>query len=305
MYILIVLGIIAGMMIPMQTAVNNRLNLFTKSVFTTSFYSFLTGAILLLIANLLIDPSKFTLSFFATQSFSYVWVTGGALGVIFLTGNIILLPKLGAALTVIITVTGQMVIGIMIDTFGWFGVEAKPLHVLHIVGVLLLISGIIYMNAKKNPSVSQSSSRLWLLFGLCTGMMPPVQTAINSALRYKVDSFLYAAFISFTVGTIILLILAMIINKGIKLLFYTDNLQLKPWHFIGGLLGAIYIATNIILMPHLGVTLTLMTAMLGQILMGLFIDHFGMMGLPKYPIDQRRVIAVIIIICGIALLKFF
>lgn len=293
------------MMIPMQTAVNNRLNLFTKSVFTTSFYSFLTGAILLLIANLLIDPSKFTLSFFATQSFSYVWVTGGALGVIFLTGNIILLPKLGAALTVIITVTGQMVIGIMIDTFGWFGVEAKPLHVLHIVGVLLLISGIIYMNAKKNPSVSQSSSRLWLLFGLCTGMMPPVQTAINSALRYKVDSFLYAAFISFTVGTIILLILAMIINKGIKLLFYTDNLQLKPWHFIGGLLGAIYIATNIILMPHLGVTLTLMTAMLGQILMGLFIDHFGMMGLPKYPIDQRRVIAVIIIICGIALLKFF
>lgn len=292
-------------MIPMQTAVNNRLNLFTKSVFTTSFYSFLTGAILLLIANLLIDPSKFTLSFFATQSFSYVWVTGGALGVIFLTGNIILLPKIGAALTVIITVTGQMVIGIMIDTFGWFGVEAKPLHVLHIVGVLLLISGIIYMNAKKNPRVSQSSSRLWLLFGLCTGMMPPVQTAINSALRYKVDSFLYAAFISFTVGTIILLILAMIINKGIKLLFYTDNLQLKPWHFIGGLLGAIYIATNIILMPHLGVTLTLMTAMLGQILMGLFIDHFGMMGLPKYPIDQRRVIAVIIIICGIALLKFF
>ena len=292
-------------MIPMQTAVNNRLNLFTKSVFTTSFYSFLTGAILLLIANLLIDPSKFTLSFFATQSFSYVWVTGGALGVIFLTGNIILLPKIGAALTVIITVTGQMVIGIMIDTFGWFGVEAKPLHVLHIVGVLFLISGIIYMNAKKNPRVSQSSSRLWLLFGLCTGMMPPVQTAINSALRYKVDSFLYAAFISFTVGTIILLILAMIINKGIKLLFYTDNLQLKPWHFIGGLLGAIYIATNIILMPHLGVTLTLMTAMLGQILMGLFIDHFGMMGLPKYPIDQRRVIAVIIIICGIALLKFF
>ncbi|QPR68806.1 DMT family transporter [Lysinibacillus macroides] len=168
-----------------------------------------------------------------------------------------------------------------------------------------MISGIIYMNAKKSPSVSQSSSRLWLLFGLCTGMMPPLQTAINSALRYKVDSFLYAAFISFTVGTIILLILAMIINRGIKLLFYIDNFRLKPWHFIGGLLGAIYIATNIILMPHLGVTLTLMTVMLGQILMGLFIDHFGMMGLPKYSIDQRRVIAVILIICGIALLKFF
>lgn len=94
MYILIVLGIIAGMMIPMQTAVNNRLNLFTRSVFTTSFYSFLTGTILLLIANLIVNPSKFTVSFFASQSFSYIWVTGGALGVIFLTGNILYCQEL-------------------------------------------------------------------------------------------------------------------------------------------------------------------------------------------------------------------
>ncbi|MFD1416252.1 DMT family transporter [Oceanobacillus jeddahense] len=305
MYILIILGIIAGMMIPMQTAVNNRLTLFTKAVLRTSFYSFLSGSIILFIINFIMDPGKFTLSFFASQSFSYVWFAGGILGVIFLTGNIILLPRIGAALTVIAAVTGQMIIGILIDTFGWFDADVKELHMMHLVGVLLLIAGIIYMNAKKKGNVAKGHSRLWILLGLGTGMMPPMQTAINSGLRYEVNSFIYAAFISFLVGTIVLFILAMVINKGIKLTFHVGEFKLKTWHFAGGLLGAAYIASNISLMPYLGVTLTMMSTILGQIVMGLIIDHFGMFNLPKYPIDQRRIIAVVMIISGIALLNFF
>src|SRR5699024_12786429 len=35
--------------------------------------------------------------------------------------------------------------------------------------------------------------------------------------------------------------------------------SIRPWHFIGGALGALYVTTNIVLMPHLGATLTLMT----------------------------------------------
>ncbi|MFD1066962.1 DMT family transporter [Oceanobacillus locisalsi] len=305
MYILIIVGMIAGMMVPMQTAVNNRLTLFTKAVLPTSFYSFLTGTIILFMINLMMDPSKLTLTFFESQSYSYVWFAGGVLGVIFLTGNIILLPRIGAAVTVIATVTGQMVIGIFIDTFGWFDADVKPLHVMHIVGVLLLIAGIIYMNAKKRTAVVKDHSRLWILVGLATGMMPPMQTAINSSLRYEVDSFIYAAFISFVVGTVVLFIMAMLVNRGIKINRTSGDITLKPRHFAGGVLGAAYIASNIILMPYLGVTLTLMSTILGQIVMGLIIDHFGMFNLPKYPIDRRRIIAVVMIVSGIALLNFF
>ncbi|WP_373894407.1 DMT family transporter [Virgibacillus natechei] len=305
MYLLIIIGMIAGMMVPIQTAVNNRLTLFTKAVLPASFYSFLTGSIILFIINLIVDPGKFSLAFLASQSYSYVWFAGGIMGVIFLTGNIILLPRIGAALTVIATVTGQMLIGIFVDTFGWFDAEVKPLHVLHIVGVLLLIAGIIYMNVNKRTAVVKNYSRLWILLGLATGMLPPMQTAINSSLRYEVDSFIYAAFISFIVGTIVLLAMAILINKGIKLTRTSGDSTLKSWHFAGGALGAAYIASNIMLMPYLGVTLTLMSTILGQIVMGLVIDHFGMFNLPKYPIDQRRVIAVLMIISGIALLNFF
>ena len=41
-----------------------------------------------------------------------------------------------------------------------------------------------------------------------------------------------------------------------------------------------FVTANIILMPFLG-ALTTIVAMLGQMLMGIIIDHFGLLGSPK------------------------
>ena len=40
----------------------------------------------------------------------------------------------------------------------------------------------------------------------------------------------------------------------------------------------VFVTTNIILMPHLGAALTTIIVMLGQMLMGVIIDHFGLLG---------------------------
>lgn len=305
MYALILLGIIGGAFVPLQTVINGRLTRFTPSVIVTSFYSFLIGTILLLIVNLILNPAYFTVDFYTSQSYSYTWFLGGLLGVVFLTGNIILLPRIGAALTVIITVTGQMIIGLIIDTFGWFNATPMDLHFMHIIGILLLISGIIFMNARRNMNVSSQHSRMWLVFGLFTGMMPPMQTAVNGALSLETGSFIYSAMISFGAGTTALLILSIIISRSLRLKSESGSLKLKPWYFLGGPLGAVYVACNILLMPELGTTLTMMAAITGQILMGLLVDQFGLFGLPKQPVDARRIFAVIIIFSGIVLLQMF
>lgn len=305
MYALILLGIIGGAFVPMQTSVNSKLTQFTRSVFITSFYSFLVGTLILFLVNILINPGHFTAEFYQSQNYSYTWFFGGILGVIFLTGNIILLPKIGAALTVIITVTGQMVISFLIDTFGWFDATPKDVHAMHVIGILLLIFGVIFMNSKRSVNVPNQHSRLWLILGLFTGMMPPMQTAINGALGEETGSFMYAAMISFLVGTTTLLLLSLIIERRLSLKFHTEGIKLKPWHFLGGLLGAAYVAFNALLMPELGATLTMMAAIMGQILMGLLVDQFGLFGLPKQPADLRRLMAVAMIFIGILFLQFF
>lgn len=304
---LVLLGAVAGSLIPIQTSINSRLAVFTRSVFLSSFYSFLVGTILLIGFNLFANPEKLLPSYIMSQDFSYIWFVGGLMGVIYLTGNVILLPKIGAALTVIMTVAGQMVIGLMIDTFGWFDAVIQPINIFRISGITIMIAGIIFMNYKKKSArMATKSSNVWLALGLFTGAMPPIQTAVNSALRHEVDSFFFASLISFVVGAATLFLLSLAIAKHIRIVFHDKKAgTIKPWHFIGGILGALYVTTNIILMPHLGATLTLMTVIFGQMLMGLLIDHFGLLGIHKNPIDARRVIGVVMILSGIVLLQIF
>ncbi|WP_411842561.1 DMT family transporter [Salinicoccus sp. HZC-1] len=307
MIMLILLGALAGSLVPVQTSINSRLAVFTRSVFLSSFYSFSVGTIMLIIFNLFANPGKLAPSYILSQDFSYIWFVGGLMGVVYLTGNVILLPKIGAALTVIMTVAGQMIIGLMVDTFGWFDADTQPINIFRVLGIVIMIAGIIFMNYKKKSArVADKSSNIWLALGLFTGAMPPIQTAVNSALRYEVDSFFFASLVSFFIGAAALLILSLIIAKHIRFVAYDRTLgHIKPWHFIGGMLGALYVTTNIILMPYLGATLTLMTVIFGQMLMGLLIDHFGLLGIHKNPIDARRVAGVVMILSGIIMLQIF
>ncbi|MCD2137415.1 DMT family transporter [Salinicoccus halitifaciens] len=305
MYLLILLGVLGGMAVPLQTSINAEFSRFSRAVFITSFYSFLVGTIALFAMNLALNTEKFSASFFGAQDYSYIWFTGGVMGVIFLTANFVLLPRIGAALTVIVTVTGQMIIGIMIDTFGWFEAAPQPFHPMHIAGVSCLIIGIIYMNINKRLAVGEQHSRAWVFLGLFTGMIPPMQTAVNSALSLEVDSTLFAAFISFLMGTTALFFIALIVHRRLSFKLKVDGTAFKPWYFTSGLLGAVYIGMNILLMPYLGVTLTMMSAIFGQIIMGLLIDHFGLLGLPRQPVGRRRIIAVAIIVLGILILQLF
>ncbi|MGD6885188.1 DMT family transporter [Staphylococcus shinii] len=309
MILLYIIGIVAGMVVPFQTSINSRLSLYTKSSFYASTISFATGTIFLILINLIINPDVFTSKFYSNQSLNYQWFVGGMLGVIFLTGNLLLLPRLGASLTVVMTVAGQIIMGVAIDSFGWFGADKQPFTLLKVLGILFLIFGILLMNyVRRNPKdkIQSSTVYIWLIIGFMFGFCPPIQTAINSALGQQLHSSIMASLISFTVGTIVLFILTLIFNKSLKVTtFNSKEGKLKPIYFIGGILGVIFVTTNIILMPHLGAALTTIIVMLGQMLMGIIIDHFGLLGTNVNKITPRKVLGIIAIMIGIILLRLF
>lgn len=310
MILLIILGVIAGLCVPLQTSINTKLGSYTKSPILSSFYSFLIGTIVLIIVNLIMNPQKLSPSFMMNQDFSYVWFTGGLLGVVFLTGNLLLLPRIGAALTVVMTVSGQIIMGIFIDQFGLFNADIHPINLERIAGVIIMLLGILLMNYKKTSdriiTTKSQHTNYWMILGIFTGCLPPIQTAINSALRYEVQSFYFSALISFAIGTIALFILSLVIVRRIRFSFHhPDHGTIKPLYFIGGALGVVFVTTNILLMPELGAALTLMVVIFGQMLMGLLIDHFGFFNTPKFKITARRLIGATLVFIGIVILKLF
>ncbi|EJG5106771.1 DMT family transporter [Staphylococcus pseudintermedius] len=305
--LLLILGLVAGAVIPVQTSINSRLSRFTQSSLYASAISFTVGTLLLVILNFILNPHLLTAEAFGHYHFDYYWYVGGLMGVIYLTGNMILLPRIGASLTVVTTITGQILMSVLIDTFGWFNVDVQALHLMKVLGIVLLLIGIILMNLQKNAKQLAQSGHNgpWMLSGMIIGFTPPIQTAINSHLGQTLHSPFFASLVSFTVGASALIILTLMLHRHVKI--HTTSEQhgpLKWWHFIGGALGVIFVTTNIILTPVIGVTFTLITVMVGQIIMGLLIDHFGLFGVPHRHITKQRLLGFMLIIIAIIIIQF-
>jgi transporter family-2 protein len=71
----------------------------------------------------------------------WYWVGGGGMGVVVVFTITVVTPQIGAAATIGLLIAGQLAMGVLIDRYGWFGVEQVPLNWPRIVGVLLLAVG--------------------------------------------------------------------------------------------------------------------------------------------------------------------
>jgi bacterial/archaeal transporter family-2 protein len=57
------------------------------------------------------------------------------------TGTFLLIPAIGAAVTVALTVTGQQIASAAVDARGWFRLPRRPLTAARSAGLLLLVTG--------------------------------------------------------------------------------------------------------------------------------------------------------------------
>lgn len=152
---------------------------------------------------------------------------------------------------------------------------------------------------------------LFMLLGLFAGMLSPIQTSINSELRSEIHSPFIASLVSFSVGTIALLLLVSIIDH--RRLFKHNALEKGRmviskgpwWLWIGGILGVIFVTSNIFLLPIIGAALTVVLALCGQMVIALTIDHFGWFGVSTHRINTQRIFGIILMVAGIFLIQRF
>lgn len=71
----------------------------------------------------------------------YVWLAGGLMGTIYLTGNILLAPRLGAGELVGLVVAGQIIFSVLLDHFGWLGFAQHSAGVMRLAGCAFMIVG--------------------------------------------------------------------------------------------------------------------------------------------------------------------
>ncbi len=147
---------------------------------------------------------------------------------------------------------------------------------------------------------------LWIflmLFAFIAGIAQPIQSSVNAGLKSYIGSPIVAAAISFIVGSIILVIVSFL-NGGISGMNRNFS-QVPWWMWSGGLLGAFYVTANIVLLPRLGAAQTISLILAGQMIASILIDNFGLLNVPVHSLNIPRVIGVLLVVGGVALIQKF
>ena len=144
---------------------------------------------------------------------------------------------------------------------------------------------------------------LYLLFAFAGGVVLPLQAGINAQLGHWLGSPVRAAFVSFLVGTIVLLVAAAFVFKPLPSWAKLGN---APWWvWIGGILGAFYVAASIVTAPKLGAAQLVALVVAGQALASLVVDQFGWVGFETKQISLGRALGMGLVFAGVALVRFF
>ena len=144
---------------------------------------------------------------------------------------------------------------------------------------------------------------LYLVIAIAAGAVLPVQIGVNAELSRWLNDPLRAAFVSFLVGAIALVILAVFVRKPLPSL---GRLADVPWWaWTGGLIGAFYVAGSIILGPKLGAATFIAAIVAGQATASVILDQYGWVGFREHHVSLGRAVGMVLVVGGIALVRFF
>jgi len=144
---------------------------------------------------------------------------------------------------------------------------------------------------------------LYLLFAFAGGAALPFQAGINAQLAAWLHSPVRAAFVSFAVGTLVLLVATLFVFKPLPSWGRVGD---APWWvWVGGALGAFYVAASIVSAPKLGAATLIAFVVAGQALASLVVDQFGWVGFEAKHITAGRAVGMVLVGAGVALVRFF
>ncbi|AWY43257.1 EamA-like transporter family protein [Pseudomonas putida] len=137
----LLLAVIAGAVVPFQSAINFNLGRGLGHPLWATLASLLVSIVVLMPIILALRLPLPSLAF-VTRAPLWMWA-GGAFGVCFISLAVVLLPKLGASGFLALSLAGQVVASLVLDHFGWFGLLERHVTLPRLAGALMLVGGVV------------------------------------------------------------------------------------------------------------------------------------------------------------------
>lgn len=72
---------------------------------------------------------------------------------------------------------------------------------------------------------------------------------------------------------------------------------------MGGFLGVVYLTSIVISVPFVGVGITMVAVIIGQLVMSMVIEHYGRLGSKKLRINKEKIFAIVSILIALILIN--
>jgi bacterial/archaeal transporter family-2 protein len=277
------LAVGAGLAIPLQGRINGALGARLNDGIAASVVSFSTGLVVMILISLLLPRGRAGLARILpavrSRAFPRIYVLAGGIGALFVFAQSFTVGILGVALFTVATVTGQTVSGLLVDRLGIGPAGRKPVTGIRIVGCLLTIAAVAWAVSPRFSGgaggVGGASDGgpagllLPLLLPVAAGFLMSFQQAMNGTATVHYGTPIAATLVNFVAGSVVLwtayAIKLAVVGAG-------NPLPAEWWYYVGGPMGCVFIGLGALLVRSLGVLVTGLGMIAGQLLGSLALD---------------------------------
>lgn len=140
---------------------------------------------------------------------------------------------------------------------------------------------------------------VWIVLVAVLGVFISFQPISNARMGQVAGAPITGALTNFVVGFVLLML---VYSTGMLGHPRWSGLAQAPWWaWLGGAVGATFVATMIIAVPKIGALTAFAAIILGQLLGSTLIDNFGLFGMPVTSLSTSRAVGLALMGAGVFL----
>ncbi|QHK22088.1 EamA-like transporter family protein [Pseudarthrobacter psychrotolerans] len=279
------LAVGAGLAIPVQGRINGALGVRLDDGIAAAVVGFSTGLVVMILISLILPSGRAGLARILpavrTRVFPPSYVLAGGIGALFVFSQSFTVGILGVALFTVAAVTGQTLSGLLVDRLGIGPAGKRAVTPMRIIGCLLTVAAVAWAVSPRlagspgSPGAPADGGGgletlvLPLILPVLAGFLMSFQQAMNGTATVHYGSPIAATLVNFVAGAVFLWI-ALAIKVAV---FGPGNpLPAEWWYYLGGPMGCVFIGLGALLVRSLGVLVTGLGMIAGQLLGSLGLD---------------------------------
>jgi len=251
------------------------ISLFTGAILTimivfngalTDFYGVYFATVLIHIVGMILIASIVLIKRenpFKNRQKWYLYI-GGAIGVFITVSNNVSFGRISVSAILALMLFGQSVMGIVVDSYGLFGIPKHPFAKYKLIGLSLVLAGIISMISDFEViAVVLSFSA-----GVCIVVSRTTVAKLSDLTSVRIGTFF-----NYVVGLMVSILVLLILGRN-QITIAEFSFSPDRYIYLGGVLGVLAVSLTSITVVKISALYITLLVFVGQVFSGVIIDVF-------------------------------